>query len=238
MAYTNFVKLKKAFNRCGSEDDSYSQISELSDDVCDASIEILSAFSHWAKTHLSTCKNNQVHIERMETKWFNIYKRALRCGEDQSVGESLKLRRETNPNKHRYCEIIDGWTSECSPEQCYAYVHEGTDEFWDYETYSYMYEDFSCEFTISSVCDPNFVDRYGDGCDWYAENSGKHCEYHTTSALLYYGVLTAEGFKTALNCPACGCGENGPINLHDRDDSRNLTGDYKKTRKNETNQNF
>ena len=44
--------------------------------------------------------------------------------------------------------------------------------------------------------------------------------------------MTAKGYKTGLNCPACGCGENGPINLHDRDASRSFTGDFNKIRKN------
>lgn len=44
-AMTNLEKLKKAFSRCGSEVDSYSQISKLSNDVCEASDAILAAFS-------------------------------------------------------------------------------------------------------------------------------------------------------------------------------------------------
>ena len=224
-ALKNLDKFKKAFDRCGSEDNSYSQISELSNDVCDASIEILSAFGKWAKTHLSKCNNNQMHIERMETKWSNIYNRALGCAEDHvSLGG-------TNPNTHRFCEIIDSWTAECSSEECYPYVHED-DYFYNYETYNYYYEDFACEYTVSSVCDPNFVDKYGNDCDWYESNFGDNCEEYTNDQMLEYGFLTAKGFKTGLNCPGCGCGENGPINMHDRDASRSLAGDDKKTNKN------
>ena len=227
LALKNFDRMKQAFERCGLEDDSYSQISELSDDVCIASTEILSAFSQWAEAHLSSCRNINVHIHRMETKWSDIYKSALGCGEDQSVGG-------TNPNTHRFCEIIDGWTAECSPEQCYPYVHED-DYFYNYDTYDYYYEDFSCEYTVSTVCDPNFVDTYGDDCDWYERNLGYLCEDYTNENFLHYGFLTTEGYKTGLNCPACGCGENGPINMHDREGSRSLTGDDKKTKKNHKN---
>ena len=136
----------------------------------------------------------------------------------------------TNPNTHRFCEIIDGWTAECSSEQCYPYVHED-DYFYNYDNSEYYYEDFACEYTISSVCDSNFVDRYGDACGWYGD-----CEGITNREILNYGVLTAEGYKTALNCPSCGCGENGPINFHDRDVSRSLAGNDKKIKK-KTNKN-
>ena len=44
-ALVNLEKMVAAFKRCGLEDDSYSQISELSDDVCEAASEILTAFS-------------------------------------------------------------------------------------------------------------------------------------------------------------------------------------------------
>ena len=47
------------------------------------------------------------------------------------------------------------------------------------------------------------------------------------SKMLEYGFLTAEGFKTGLHCPGRGCGDNGPINMNDRDKSRSLTGHLK-----------
>ena len=74
-AMEHLVKMKKAFQRCGSEDDSYSQILTLSSDVCQASEEILSAFSQWAESHLYACKNNKMHTDRMDTRWYNIYNR-------------------------------------------------------------------------------------------------------------------------------------------------------------------
>ena len=216
----------KAFKRCGLEDDSYSQISDLSDDVCDASTEILAAFSHWAETFLSTCRNNQVHIDRVKTKWSNIYKTALGCAEYQSVVA-------INPNTHRFCEYMGSWSAECSPEECYSFVHE-LDYFYNYETGEDYYEDFTCEFTLSTECDPDFIDRDGYQCDWY-ENWNK-CAPLPNAALLRYGIPTSEGFKTGLNCPVCGCDENGPISMHDRDDiDQRLTGDDKKIKRNKRN---
>ena len=77
--------MKNAFQRCGSEDDSYTQIKTLSTDICQASKEILSAFSQWAETYLYVCRNNRVHTERMDTKWSYIYNEVLDCYKNQSV---------------------------------------------------------------------------------------------------------------------------------------------------------
>ena len=242
-ALQNLKKMKKAFQRCGSEDDSYSPISTLSSDVCQASDEILSAFSQWAETHLHACRNNQVHTERMDKKWYVIYNSVLGCAKNTTTTSTTTTTTTTtttstkttslttedpNPNTHRFCEILDGWTAECSPEQCYTYVHEDN-YFYSYETYEYYYEDFTCEYTVSSVCDPNFADKFGNDCDWYRSYT---CEHFSNEAFLAHGLLTAEGFKTGLSCPACGCDENGQINMNDRVKTRSVAGDFKKFKKN------
>ena len=109
-ALLNLGKLRRAFTRCGSEADSYSQISKLSIDVCGASDEILAAFSQWTKTHLSACKNNQVHTERMDTKWSKIYNEVLGCAENQSetqpVTQSTTQSRVRNHLKNRARLIV------------------------------------------------------------------------------------------------------------------------------------
>ena len=74
-----------------------------------------------------------------------------------------------NPNTHRFCEIENTWT-ECS--QCYT--HEHTADFFkpsDYdgsESYDYYFEDYTCIYSISTVCDPEFVDYRGRDCEYYA----------------------------------------------------------------------
>ena len=79
--------MTKAFERCGSEIDSYSQISKLSIDVCEASDEIFAAFSDWAETHLFACKINQRHTLRMK-RWSNTYNKVLGCPENESEAQS------------------------------------------------------------------------------------------------------------------------------------------------------
>ena len=116
-----------------------------------------------------------------------------------------------NPNRHRFCKILDGWTSECS--QCYSYTYVD-DIFFNPEDVSFYSDDYTCEFTISTVCDPNFVDKLGRGCDKYAEFGWCENKLQIRS-YLSRGVLTDKGFMTGFNCPQCGCGENGPIHFHD-----------------------
>ena len=232
--------MRRAFHRCGSEDDSYSPISTLSSDVCQASGEILSAFSQWAETHLYACRNNQVHTERMDKKWYDIYKNVLGCEKNTtttttttstttSTTTTSTTTEDPNPNTHHFCDKNGGtWTAECSSQQCYRYVHSD-DYFLDPETYDYYYEDFTCEFTVAIACDPNFVDTVGDDCSRYG--SSDWCDMSNDN-MLNYGFLTDEGFKTALQCPQCGCGANGAINMHDRENTRSSIGDVKKTPKN------
>jgi len=77
-ATRNMFKMKKALMRCGSGNPAYSPISELSDDVCEASTEIYSAFSKWTLAHLTGCGNYQIHMNRWRTPW--DYNFNLRCG--------------------------------------------------------------------------------------------------------------------------------------------------------------
>ena len=140
--------------------------------------------------------------------------KALKCNEEdkndfdssntiptvQSTTQSLSA---TNPNTHRFCDIRNTWT-ECS--ECYTYEHSD-DYFYNYGMYEYYYEDHTCTYTISTVCDPNYVDVVGRNCDAFV----KSCQYGGHSWFLDQGVMTDKGFMTAFNCPQCGCGENGPI---------------------------
>lgn len=68
---------------------------------------------------------------------------------------------------------------------------------------------------ISGVCNPDFVDSYGDDCAKYAamgwcvnedqEYFLKYSDYNTTT----------ECYQTGLNCPDCGCTENSVPALTD-----------------------
>ena len=116
-----------------------------------------------------------------------------------------------NPNTHHLCDLRDTWT-ECS--QCYIYEHSDY-YFWNVQTnysndyYSNdYYEDHTCIFTISTVCDPDFVDKRGESCENYAKRGQCQLGYQF---YLDVGVMTDKGFMTAFNCPQCGCDENGPI---------------------------
>ena len=122
--------------------------------------------------------------------------------------KALKCDVEENPNTHRFCEIHDTW-KDCAPGQCYSYVHNDG-YFYNYDIAEYYYEDHTCIYSISTVCDSNFVDYFGDNCDDYASR----CRGEMSSRIgryLDFGVMTDVGFMTALNCPQCGCDENGPL---------------------------
>ena len=96
--------------------------------------------------------------------------------------------------------------------KCYIYTHSD-DYFYNGYTYNSYYEDYECEVTISTVCDPNWKSIYGDGCDYYAGS----CTSYSNEQLLYHSTSsTTGGVMTALNCPVCGCGEDGPVRMGDR----------------------
>ena len=124
-----------------------------------------------------------------------------------------------NPNTHRFCEIKNTWT-ECS--QCYTYEH--TADFFkpsDYdgsESYDYYFEDYTCIYSISTVCDPKFVDYRGRDCEYYAGRAECQLGY---SWYIRYGTMTEQGFMTPFNCPQCGCDENGPFRPDDFHTLRN-----------------
>ena len=91
---------------------------------------------------------------------------------------------------------------------CYSYT-ETEDYFYNYETYDYAREDHTCTYSISTVCNPYFVDRMGRNCDRLAHGCQKYGGFQW---YIDAGFMTDDGFMTAFNCPQCGCTEeNGPI---------------------------
>ena len=81
-----------------------------------------------------------------------------------------------NPNTHRLCEMRNTWIPNCS--NCYTYV-ETEDYFFNYETYDSYEEDHICTYSISTKCNPNFVNVYGYNCNdlAYGCESGGYKSY-------------------------------------------------------------
>ena len=115
---------------------------------------------------------------------------------------------QANPNTHRFCEIRNTWIP-CS--NCYTHV-ETVSPFYNYDEYNYYYEEHTCTYSMSTVCNPNFVNKRGRNCDFQLRHWGcQNASFHDT-VYLDHGVMTDEGFMTAFNCPQCGCTEeNGPV---------------------------
>ena len=56
---------------------------------------------------------------------------------------------------------------------------------------------------ISTECDPDFTDPYGDGCATYLDEGW--CS-GTQRVFLIWSIMTSNGaYQTGLNCPQCGC---------------------------------
>ena len=145
--------------------------------------------------------------------WETRFKSKLSCPETTTTtttttSTTTTSTTTTSTSEYYSCDYIFDYgssTDYCPPEICHTYFHQ-------YD------EDLTCEFTLSSVCDPNFRDRDGDGCGWYEDN----CDMDNASFLIYGVFSSTEGMKTGLVCPACGCGENGPIEMHDRQTTRKM----------------
>ena len=120
-----------------------------------------------------------------------------------------------NPNTHRFCKEKNTWIP-CS--NCYSYV-ETDDYFYNYDNYNvYRDEWHTCTYSISTKCNPNFVDRMGRDCDYNEFVCGLTrvvegvVTVDSNMPFLDRGIMTDEGYMTAFNCPQCGCTEeNGPI---------------------------
>ena len=136
---------------------------------------------------------------------------------DYDINNNSK-RPPSNPNTQRLCGI-DIWSAECLlANKCYTYVRYDTYAYYNDDTFDYSYEDYECEYTLSTVCDPNFRDTYNDGCEAYNRRVGG-CAGWTNDELFKHGVYSpAGGVMTGLtcNCPVCGCGEDGPIRMGER----------------------
>ena len=66
---------------------------------------------------------------------------------------------------------------------------------------------------FSKLCNADFVDSDGWNCAEFAENG--FCE-DSADNMVYYATENADGiWETGLQCPQCGCGDDGAVNLND-----------------------
>ena len=113
---------------------------------------------------------------------------------------------QANPNTEYRCLVRDTWKP-CS--NCYTYV-QTHDYYYSFEVYETYEEEHTCTYSISKKCNPNFVDKRGFNCKSYTNTWG--CLSGGRSWYLKHGIMTEDGFMTALNCPQCGCTEeDGPF---------------------------
>ena len=66
---------------------------------------------------------------------------------------------------------------------------------------------------FSELCNADFVSSDGHNCAAHA--AAGFCE-DTAFGMVYYATENADGiWETALQCPQCGCGAGGAVNLND-----------------------
>ena len=66
---------------------------------------------------------------------------------------------------------------------------------------------------VSTECDPDFTDPYGDGCATYLDEGW--CS-GTQRVFLIWSIMTSNGaYQTGLNCPQCGCTDTYIASLTD-----------------------
>lgn len=71
--------------------------------------------------------------------------------------------------------------------------------------------EFGQSIQVSGSCNPNFVDNN----NWSCEAVTPFCKL-PVSTLIYNGSWNTNGiFETLLQCPQCGCGSEGAIDLND-----------------------
>ena len=66
---------------------------------------------------------------------------------------------------------------------------------------------------FSNLCNPDWVASDGYNCERIASDG--YCR-DTAKAMVFYATENADGiWETALQCPQCGCGDDGAVNLND-----------------------
>ena len=66
---------------------------------------------------------------------------------------------------------------------------------------------------FSELCNADFVSSDGYNCEEHAEKG--YCE-DDAFEMVYYASENTDGiWETGLQCPQCGCGADGAVNLND-----------------------
>lgn len=85
------------------------------------------------------------------------------------------------------------------------------ENFWN-STYGISHIEHGHSPVVSGLCNPNFVDKDGYDCEDYFENG--YCDDMITQ-LIFYSVWNENGIlETSRQCPQCGCGADGAVNLN------------------------
>ena len=93
-------------------------------------------------------------------------------------------------------------------------VPEDDWQFLNNQDYEYDYQDLSKghSFQVSAVCNPDFRNAFGYNCE--KQGRGSWCKF--ARDLVQNGVVNEHGIlETGLQCPQCGCGAGGAVNLND-----------------------
>ena len=73
------------------------------------------------------------------------------------------------------------------------------------------------------------MNAWGETCEDYDTNG--FCEDDSDSLMVEIGIETENGLEIGLNCPQCGCENNNPIKLGERDSDKTLGGSLDEIRK-------
>ena len=89
---------------------------------------------------------------------------------------------------------------------------------WDFlmvTDYNYDYQELSKghSWQVSTLCNSDFKNALGADCEDHRPGT-TWCEF--AEDLVIYGVVNEHGIlETGLQCPQCGCGADGAVNLND-----------------------
>ena len=93
----------------------------------------------------------------------------------------------------------------------YTFVIPEEGSFYDYDDNSY---EIGHSLEVSDSCNPDFIDASTLNCTTISEQW--QCDGYYVDELLYYSTINEYGIlETALQCPQCGCGADGALNLYD-----------------------